>query len=191
MKRRKLLLIGGIAAVIILIASMAGWHYHEQPSFCATCHNMESYVESWKSSTFSVHSHAMEGVNCLECHEPSIQQQVDELVKFVKNDYENPMEERQFSQDFCLRCHEHESVEEVIARTEDYEVNGEAVNPHDPHADVDIEALAEEPLECSECHKMHRESPQLKSCYTCHHMYTFQSCSSWECHAGQIPIEFE
>jgi cytochrome c nitrite reductase small subunit len=191
LKRRKFLVIGGIAVGILLLLGAAGWNYHEQPNFCSTCHIMEPYLESWNSSDFSVHAHAMEGVNCLECHEPTIQQQVDELVKFVKNEYENPLEERQFDSDWCFRCHEHGSVEEVIARTQDYVVNDEIINPHDPHANVDIEALQEETLECSNCHKMHRESPELKSCYTCHHMYTFQSCSNWECHAGQIPIEFE
>ena len=189
MKRRKFLVIGGIAAVVFLGAGTAGWSYHEQPNFCATCHIMEPYLESWNRSELLVHDHAMEGVDCLDCHEPTIQQQVDELVTFVSNDYEVPLAERQFGQDWCLRCHEHGSVEQIIERTQDYEVNGEAVNPHDPHAAVEDMEIEPEPLECSDCHKMHRESPGLKSCYTCHHMGTFQGCVSMGCHAGGVPLD--
>jgi cytochrome c nitrite reductase small subunit len=153
LKRRNIWVIIGVAVVVIVVvAGVALWNYHEQPQFCAICHIMQPYLESWESSPFLAQAHADEDVTCLECHEPTIQQQVDELVKFVTNDYETPLEEREFDQEWCLRCHEHGSYQEVIERTEDREYN-----PHDWH---------DGELECSVCHKVHRESED--SCAPCH-----------------------
>jgi cytochrome c nitrite reductase small subunit len=153
LKRRNIWVIVGIAVVVIVIvAGVALWNYHEQPQFCAICHIMQPYLESWESSPFLAQAHAEESVSCLECHEPTIQQQVDELVKFVTNDYEIPLEEREFDQEWCLRCHEHGSYEELIQRTEELELN-----PHDSHYGE---------MECSICHKVHRESEDY--CALCH-----------------------
>jgi len=77
--------IGGVGAV-------AAWKYHEQPQFCATCHIMEPYLESWVSSDYGAHAHAVEDATCLECHEPTTQQQVDELVVYMQGDFTVPLE---------------------------------------------------------------------------------------------------
>lgn len=71
---------------------MAAWKYHEQPQFCATCHIMEPYLESWVSSDYGAHAHAVEDATCLECHEPTTQQQVDELVVYMQGDFTVPLE---------------------------------------------------------------------------------------------------
>jgi cytochrome c nitrite reductase small subunit len=153
LKRRNIwVIVGVVVGVIVVVAGVALWNYHEQPQFCATCHIMQPYLESWQSSPFLAQAHAEESVTCLECHEPTIQQQVDELVKFVTNDYETPLEEREFDQEWCLRCHEHGSYEELIQRTEELEPN-----PHDSHYGE---------VECSVCHKVHRESEDY--CAQCH-----------------------
>jgi len=152
LRRRSIWMIVGIAAVVVIVAGVAGWNYHEQPQFCATCHIMQLYLESWESPPLLAYAHAEENVTCLECHEPTIQQQMDEGIKFVKNDYENPLEEREFDQEWCLRCHEHGSYEELIQRTEELELN-----PHDSHYGE---------MECSICHKVHRGSEDY--CAQCH-----------------------
>jgi cytochrome c nitrite reductase small subunit len=152
LKRRNIRVIVGLAAVVVIVAGVAGWNYHEQPQFCATCHVMQPYLESWNGTGLLAYAHAEEGVTCLECHEPTIQQQVDELVTFVTNDYEIPLEEREFDQEWCLRCHEHGSYEEVAQRTEELEWN-----PHDSHYGE---------MECSICHKVHRASEDY--CAQCH-----------------------
>jgi hypothetical protein len=190
---KKVGLVVGIAAVVIVIAGVALWNYHEQPQFCAICHVMQPYLESWQSSDFLAQAHAQEDVTCLECHEPTIQQQVDELIVTVKKEYDNPLKEREFPKEECFKCHEHESYEELIELTKDYAVDGQQINPHaytvDPQA-PDPEAYTVDPQapdphdseqgECYPCHKIHRESPGINSCYECHHDALFLQCS--QCH---------
>jgi formate-dependent nitrite reductase cytochrome c552 subunit len=194
LKRRNIWVIVGVAAVVvIIIAGVALWNYHEQPQFCATCHIMQPYLESWESSPFLAYAHAEEEVTCLECHEPTIEQQVHELIVTVKGDYDNPLQEREFPKEECFECHEHESYEQLIELTKDYAVDGEQINPH--VYTVDSEALApdayivdseapdphdSEQGECYQCHKVHRESPGIDYCYECHHDAIFLKCS--ECH---------
>ena len=152
LKRRNFWVIVGIAVVVIIIAGVALWNYHKQPQFCATCHIMQPYLESWESPPYLAHAHAEENIACLDCHEPTIGQQVQEGIKFVTGDYEIPLEERRFDKEWCLRCHEHGSYEELIQRTEELERN-----PHDSHYGE---------MECRICHKMHRAS--VDYCAQCH-----------------------
>jgi len=170
LKRRKVWIILGALVVVIIVAGVAAWKYHEKPQFCGLCHIMDPYVESWESSALLAEAHADDGVTCLECHEPTVQQQVDELVKFVNNDYQNPLQERQFDEQWCFRCHEHESREAVLQLTQDLDPN-----PHDAfHGE----------LECSFCHKVHRES--LDYCTQCHE--SLVSASGWT--TATVPLEW-
>jgi cytochrome c nitrite reductase small subunit len=156
MSRKKIILGVLVGAVVIGGVGAVGlWQYHEQPQFCATCHLMEPYLQSWQASDYGAYAHAVEGVACLDCHEPTLEQQVDELVVYMQGDFTVPLEEREFSADFCLDCHEaneHTSYDEVIQLTADLELN-----PHDSH-------LGE--LNCETCHKMHRASEDY--CADCH-----------------------
>jgi len=143
-----MVVVGGVGAVGL-------WQYHEQPQFCATCHIMEPYLESWNGSDLLANAHALENVTCLDCHEPTLQQQMDELVVYMQGDFTVPLEERQFETQFCFDCHEpneHTSYEEVIQLTEALELN-----PHDSH-------LGE--MDCDICHKTHRPSEDY--CAQCH-----------------------
>ncbi|MDY7080379.1 MAG: ammonia-forming cytochrome c nitrite reductase subunit c552 [Chloroflexota bacterium] len=182
---KKVVLILGIAAVVIVIAGVGFWEYHKQPQFCGTCHEMEPYVESLNQPASSAGKHAAEGMVCLDCHEPTIEQQVHELVVHVQGDFRVPLKQRKFENEFCFDCHlpnEHTSYEQVIERTQDYIIDGENVNPHDPHADV--EGAEQERRECYVCHEIHGEGespePDITYCYGCHHSRTFVSCN--ECH---------
>ena len=47
--------------VLLFFAIWGAWRYSETPSFCGLCHNMEIYVNSWKTS-----SHR--NVSCSTCH---------------------------------------------------------------------------------------------------------------------------
>lgn len=176
---RKTLIIIGVVVIVLVAAGIGLWKYHEQPQFCSLCHIMKPYVEGWKNSDYLVKAHADTGITCLKCHEPAIQQQVEELVKFIKKDYRVPLKQRRFPDDWCFRCHEHGSREELIARTQGYVVNNTQVNPHNPHPN----STEVETLPCYSCHKMHRESPGIDYCYSCHHKGTFESCYKVGCHA--------
>jgi len=150
--KRKNWVVVGMAVVIIAIAGVAMWNYHEQPQFCAMCHVMQPYLASWESSAFLARTHAEEDIACLDCHEPTVQQQVEELIKNVTKNYETPLRERKFPQEECLECHEHGSYTELAQRTSDLERN-----PHDSHYGE---------MECHICHNVHRVSEDY--CAPCH-----------------------
>ncbi len=157
MSRKRTVVIAVLLGVVVVggVGAIGLWTYHEQPQFCATCHIMEPYLESWQASDYGAAAHAEQGVTCLNCHEPTTQQQVDELVAYVQGDFTVPLQQRQFSDDFCFDCHlpnEHTSYDEVIQLTAGLELN-----PHDSH-------LGE--LDCDLCHKMHRASEDY--CAQCH-----------------------
>lgn len=181
-----------VLAVIILGAGgTALWNYHEKPQFCSTCHIMEPYVQSWISSSFLVKTHAEADITCLDCHEPTISQQVSELAAFISNNYTVPLTVREFDDSWCLRCHEHGNYEDIAERTAGMVVFGETVNPHT----ITIDSSAIKPhetniseLECSRCHKMHRESPGIEYCVRCHHEETFESCDTEGCHQQESAV---
>lgn len=105
---------------------------------------------------------------------------MNELVVYVQGEFEVPLEERKFETEFCFDCHlpnERTSYEQVTARTEEYTVDGEMVNPHAPHTGVEGR---DNQLECRSCHKMHEDSPGIEFCYGCHHAGNFKNCST--CH---------
>ena len=157
MPKKKIIVIAVLLGVVVIggVGAVAAWKYHEQPQFCATCHIMEPYLASWQASDYGAYAHAVEDVTCLECHEPTTQQQVDELVVYMQGDFAVPLEEREYGNEFCFDCHEpneHTSYEEVIQLTVGLELN-----PHDSH-------LGE--MECATCHKTHRPSEDY--CAQCH-----------------------
>ena len=84
-------IIGGVVAVVIVVAGAGFWVWHETPSFCnAICHSpMDSYVDTYYSGDqgMLVTAHAEAGNNCLSCHEPVITEQVGEVMKWTSDDY--------------------------------------------------------------------------------------------------------
>lgn len=171
--KKKLLIILGIVVVVLAVAVVAGLQWHEQPSFCGqVCHKVMSiYVEDWESGGGLAQAHAdagaaelvtakvayPEGIECLDCHEPTISQQIEELTMYVSGDYEVPMEFRQIgTSEFCEECHDYEAV---TALTENWG-GEEGVNPHASHNGK---------LDCFNCHKMHLEESTLY-CNQCHNL---------------------
>ena len=84
--KNKKLTIVGVVVVVIVVAGMGFWTWHNSPSFCsAFCHTpMDSYVETYNqqadapgtdkwgnevsnSSAMLVVSHKEAGQNCLSC----------------------------------------------------------------------------------------------------------------------------
>ena len=158
MSRKKIVVVAVLLAVVVLggVGAVGLWQYHEQPEFCATCHIMDPYLESWQSSDYGVHAHAKHDVACLDCHEPTIQQQMNELMIYVQGDHEVPLKPLKYPSEECLECHEHGSYDEVVEMTAhlDEEVGA---NPHDSHYGE---------MECRLCHRMHEESEDY--CAQCH-----------------------
>jgi hypothetical protein len=155
---KKLWIILGIVALVIAGVGIGGWVWHEQPSFCnAICHQpMDPYVESYYSqdSTLLVTAHAEAGDECLDCHEPAIDEQVGEVMKWISGDFKDPLPmTKTGTRAFCLVCHD---SEEIKASTVNY--GGSSRNPHDSHYG--------DALECYSCHRVHQQSTLY--CNECH-----------------------
>ena len=158
MSRKRIVVIAVLLGVVLVggVGAAGFWQYHEEPQFCATCHIMDPYLDSLQTPGFGAQVHAEEGLACLDCHEPTIQQQMDELAVYLQGDYEVPLKDLKYRMEDCLACHEHGDYEEIIEMTADLEEELGA-NPHASHYGE---------MECRLCHKMHGESDDY--CAQCH-----------------------
>jgi len=82
--KKKALRIVAIVVIVLVIAGIAGWKWHEQPSFCGSvCHKvMASYYDGWNSGDTLANAHKVaddttstllpdvsyDTVECLDCH---------------------------------------------------------------------------------------------------------------------------
>ena len=161
-----------VAAGILIVAGIGLFIWHEQPSFCgAFCHTpMASYVESYEtdpsveSTTLASLHRVEEHYDCLDCHVPTMDQQISEGMHWVSGDYEyDQVSERLVSRadeydtvEFCLRegCHvDYQSADDLVNATANM-----AFNPHD----WSQHGVAE----CGSCHSAHGE--QTIACGSCH-----------------------
>ena len=158
MSRKRIVLFGVLLGVVILggVGAVVLWEYHERPEFCGTCHIMDPYLESWQASDYGANAHAEYDVACLDCHVPTLEQQVNEFVVYVQGDYEIPLPELKYPKEDCLQCHEHGSYAELIEKSA-YLEEEVGANPHNSHWGE---------MECRLCHKMHKESEEY--CAQCH-----------------------
>lgn len=155
-KRKKWTIIGVVAAVAV-VAGVGFFVWHEQPSFCnAICHQpMDSYVEGYYAKDQRLLASVHEGadVTCLECHEPTLSEQIVEGITWATGDYEVPLEQRSFDDGFCLNSACHDASRASLAQATDH-------LKYNPHADY------HEVLACGDCHKVHEQS--VLECSQCH-----------------------
>ena len=192
-KSRKKLAIWSGVAVLVAAAGIGFYVWHNQPSFCdAICHTpMDPYgdtyfqelgapgVDKWGNQVANTSGmlcvvHAAEGLGCIDCHVPTLSEQIHEGIEWVTGNYtayENPtyglvISEKNLTQlvaarglesgdEFCLTegCHETDR-KGLIALTMDV---SRVRNPH---------AMPHRELQCSDCHKSHRAS--INQCSACH-----------------------
>ena len=165
--RKKAGVIAGVVAGVIVVAGIGFFVWHEQPSFCnAICHQpMDPYVEGYHSDDNAILAsvHERTDTNCLDCHEPTLSEQVAEGMAWLTGDFTvdeqgfivHEGEAFDYDDATCETngCHDYE---QVIAATADWD--GEAgTNPHDSHLGK---------LECGDCHSSHGQSTLY--CDTCH-----------------------
>lgn len=151
--RKKKLMLGLVSALAVvgLGANIVLVKTSHNPSFCATCHIIRPYYQSWSEGELLASKHRQAGVTCQDCHKSSYVDKVKEGTKYITGQYSTPLPGLKVSQQECLRCHG--SYEKVAALTAKMEPN-----PHEnPHFGN---------LECSSCHKMHKESKVY--CAQCH-----------------------
>jgi hypothetical protein len=174
-KMKKAPIVWGIVIVVIVVLGIGFNAWHNTPGFCnAICHTPMDYtVETLSSNdpTLGVTVHAQSGEECLDCHVPTLNEQVSEATKWMSGDYyyddatQMLYEEKDGqlidysdvipNEQFCLRsgCHDVTTLDELKNKTSDM-----ALNPHDfsQHGYVN----------CGDCHKMHRQSVLI--CTQCH-----------------------
>jgi cytochrome c nitrite reductase small subunit len=158
-------------ALVLAVAGVGGccgilglWGISKRPSYCGWCHVMEPYYRSWTASEFLARRHSDALIKCQDCHPHTIGKLVHEIVSTARGTYREPLPSLRMTKQQCLSCHgDYASLARATASLK--------INPHASH-------LGEE--ECYQCHKMHRASPGVKFCYTCHHTGTLERCS--KCH---------
>lgn len=99
----------GVIVVVLVIAGIGAWNWHNTPGFCGTvCHySMSSYVETYNQQANAAgidkygnavsNTNAMLAVShqsdeagklaCLSCHVPSVSQQLGEVQETITGDY--------------------------------------------------------------------------------------------------------
>ena len=80
MKKRVLLIILAVIAVITISTIVATDFYTSKSSFCGSCHVMKSYYNSWKTS-----KHGEKNIACVDCHYARIEKSdLDANFKGIK-----------------------------------------------------------------------------------------------------------
>ncbi len=141
----------------------------ENPSFCAGCHIIKPYYESWNEGVLLDAKHARHDITCLKCHQRSIPDKMQEGLNFIMENYTLPVQSATVGRDFCLECH---SGEGPGNGWDDIKVasNFKNGNPHDSH---------EGEQRCTLCHNMHQ--PSQVRCLQCHNFnWTGELDESWK-----------
>ena len=81
---------------MVLVCAGGGFYvWHNQPSFCnVICHEpMDYYVDGYYGEGDEAHAqlavaHQQEGVTCLQCHEATLEAQVNEGTAWVSGAFE-------------------------------------------------------------------------------------------------------
>lgn len=172
---RRWMVIGGVAVAVLALLGVGFSVWHKQPSFCGTvCHTpMTAYVDTYESDdeALLITGHSKNMV-CIDCHEGTIDQQVQEGMTWVAGDYTVGDDGRIVTDvtlgtaEFCEECHD--DYEEIVEATADWPgAAGEAeINPHVSHFGK---------IDCGYCHSMHGASTMY--CNNCH---IFELPVGWE-----------
>lgn len=186
-KRRKRLIGVGVVAAVVVVAGAGFFAWHEQPSFCnAICHAPQDPInetydgasgqagyDKWGNPVDDMgdllvvqHKEAA-GMTCLSCHVPTMGQQVTEGFLWVSGNYDYPLDERSLTDlnhylqaedesEFCTNDSCHNMTRDDLAHaTSSYGKR----NPH-------VTEVNHIQMECSDCHKSHRQS--VNACSRCH-----------------------
>ncbi|MGV8084196.1 MAG: cytochrome c3 family protein [Coriobacteriia bacterium] len=163
----------GVIGVIIVALLIGYFATHKNPRFCnAVCHSpMDPYVNGYYSGddNILVTAHADNNIICLDCHPPTLSQQVTEAVNWISGNFTDPLPRQRFAtREFCLQsgCHDND---DIVEATVDWG-GDEGVNPHDSHQGQ---------LDCYNCHSVHHTS--VMYCNQCHN---WEVPEGWEESSG-------
>lgn len=187
-RSKKLPIIVGVVAVIVIVAGVGLFVWHEQPGFCnAICHTpMDPYLETYEQEAGQVGvdkfgneventsallcvSHkasAQEGgadATCLTCHVPTLSEQVTEGVNWVTGNYYDPLEERDLAD---LTEARGISSEEFCLNESCHNMTVDDLKQATSHYAYNPHSSQHGKDDCSDCHKAHRAS--VMKCAECH-----------------------
>ena len=114
---RRTAVVAAVVAAILVVAGVGMWVWHEQPSFCgAICHTpMDNYLttyesdlnspatDKWGNEVADPHTmlaayHGKLGNDCMDCHVPTLSEQIGEGAAWVAGNYNFPLVERTASE---------------------------------------------------------------------------------------------
>lgn len=190
--RKKIGVIVGVIAVVLVAAGASLWVWHEQPSFCgAICHTpMDNYLATYEaepgqpttdkwdnevadaSSMLAPVHRTEDGATCLTCHEPVMSQQISEGLNWVSGNYMFPLNERTTDQigepvgknsdELCLN----ESCHHVTDDGTELKTRDDLIAATANMGTYNPHEAHHMELECGTCHKAHRAS--VNYCTQCH-----------------------
>ena len=107
-RARRGAIVGGMVAVVVVVAAIGAFVWHGQPSFCnAICHTpMDGYLETYEATPgqpatdkwgnpvadaagmlSAVHRTNSSNADCLTCHQPVMSEQINEGMEWIGGDY--------------------------------------------------------------------------------------------------------
>lgn len=203
--KKRVGIVAGVVAAVVVAAGAGALVWHEQPSFCnAICHTpMDGYLETYMAEPGQAatdkwgnevadasgmlaaqHRTNDSGANCLDCHVPTMSEQLTEGGEWVSGNYtlveqdggSANLTERNSTQlteargtdadSFCLRsgCHVNDDgsvmTREDLTKLTAKESDDPAVIIRNPHS------WQHGAQACTDCHKAHRASVLI--CTECH-----------------------
>lgn len=111
-------IIVGVVVVVIALAGVGFYQWHETPGFCAAfCHNMDQYLDTYSQpqgvqgvdkygntvsntnaimSTLHRHNNTTgkSDIACMDCHHAVVGEQVSEGISWIGGNYLSPLDER-------------------------------------------------------------------------------------------------
>lgn len=152
--------------ILLLILTAGAAEYTSRPSFCPTCHYMEPFYQSWRTS-------AHNKVDCVECHfEPGISGTIKgklnglvQIVNYISLSYKKRKPWAEIPDNTCARsgCHEKQALQDTT-----YEFKGIQFN-HKHHLQ---ELRRGKTLKCTSCHSQIVQGSHIEvtesTCFNCH-----------------------
>jgi len=152
--------------ILLLILTAAAAEYTSRPAFCPTCHYMETFYQSWRTS-------AHNKVDCVECHfEPGISGTVRgklnglvQIVNYISLSYKKRKPWAEIPDNTCARvgCHETQALKDST-----YSFKGVQFN-HKHHLQ---ELKRGKTLKCTSCHSQIVQGTHIEvtpsTCFNCH-----------------------
>jgi predicted CXXCH cytochrome family protein len=164
MRLAALRLVAVLAAILLLLAIMTSGaaQYTSRSQFCASCHIMQPYYDSWQES-------AHHDVACIKCHFPpgageKVRGKMLGLVQLLKyvTATAGPRFSAEIPDESCLRCHD---TRLLSGRVDFHGIPFD----HRPHL---TETRRGKKLRCTSCHAQIVQGPHMtvttSTCFLCH-----------------------